>query len=43
MKKQLLMTVMQFKDGASLIALPNKENIGIIDEFMRYVRLQMGM
>ena len=36
-------TVMQFKDGASLIALPNRENIEIIDEFMRYVRLQTGM
>ncbi|MBR5657483.1 MAG: carboxylesterase family protein [Prevotella sp.] len=36
-------TVMQFKDGASLIALPNKERISVIDGFMKFVRQQNGM
>ena len=36
-------TVMQFKDGASLITLPNKERIKLIDGFMRFVRQQTGM
>lgn len=31
-------TVMQFNNGASLISLPNKERISLIDGFMRYVR-----
>ena len=34
---------MQFKDGASLITLPNKERIKLIDGFMRFVRQQTGM
>ena len=33
-------TVMQFKNGASLIDFPNKEKITLIDSFMKYVRLQ---
>ena len=36
-------SVMQFKDGASLITLPNKERIKLIDGFMRFVRQQTGM
>jgi para-nitrobenzyl esterase len=31
-------TVMQFKDGASLIPLPNKDKISVIDRFMQFVR-----
>jgi hypothetical protein len=34
---------MQFKDGATLIPLPNKEKIQLIDRFMQYFRnLQSG-
>ena len=36
-------SVMQFKDGATLIPLPNKEKIQLIDRFMQYIRnLQSG-
>ena len=36
-------SVMQFKDGATLIPLPNKEKIQLIDRFMQYLRnLQSG-
>ena len=36
-------SVMQFKDGATLIPLPNKEKIHLIDRFMQYIRnLQSG-
>ena len=31
-------TVMQFNNGASLIPLPNREKITLIDDFMKYVR-----
>jgi para-nitrobenzyl esterase len=31
-------TVMQFKDGASLIPLPNRDKISVIDRFMQFVR-----
>ncbi len=31
-------TVMQFNNGASLIPLPNREKITVIDHFMQYVR-----
>ena len=31
-------TVMQFQNGASLIPLPNKEKITLLDHFMKYVR-----
>ena len=31
-------TVMQFNNGASLIPLPNREKITLIDHFMKYVR-----
>ena len=31
-------TVMQFNNGASLIEMPNKERIKIIDGFMKYIR-----
>ena len=31
-------TVMQFNNGASLISLPNRERINLIDRFMQYVR-----
>jgi len=31
-------TVMQFQNGASLIPLPNKERITLLDHFMKYVR-----
>ena len=35
-------TVMQFNNGASLIALPNQEKISTIDRFMQYVRQLQG-
>jgi para-nitrobenzyl esterase len=30
-------TVMQFNNGASLIEVPNKERIMLIDRFMKYI------
>ena len=36
-------SVMQFKDGAKLVPLPNKEKILLIDRFMQYIRdMQSG-
>ena len=36
-------SVMQFKDGATLVPLPNKEKIQLIDRFMQYIRdMQSG-
>ena len=36
-------SVMQFKDGATLVPLPNKEKILLIDRFMQYIRdMQSG-
>ena len=36
-------SVMQFKDGATLVTLPNKEKILLIDRFMQYIRdMQSG-
>ena len=36
-------SVMQFKDGAALVPLPNKEKILLIDRFMQYIRdMQSG-
>ena len=36
-------TVMQFKNGGSLITLPNKARISIIDRFMQFVRNPTGI
>ena len=36
-------TVMLFKNGGSLITLPNKKKIELIDGFMKYVRQQQGI
>ena len=33
-------TVMQFKDGGSLVTLPNKEKMVLIDHFMQFMRQQ---
>lgn len=35
-------TVMQFNNGASLIPLPNRERIAVIDRFMAYMRQLTG-
>jgi para-nitrobenzyl esterase len=35
-------TVMQFNNGASLIPLPNRERIAVIDRFMSYMRQLTG-
>ena len=34
-------TVMQFNNGASLITVPNRERIQLIDDFMKFVRSQI--
>ena len=34
-------TVMQFNNGASLITVPNRERITLIDDFMKFVRSQI--
>ena len=35
-------TVMQFNNGASLIEMPNKERINLIDGFMKYIQSLRG-